>query len=372
MPVAPSFADLLAQGQAEAQERRPDLLFREGDVTVADLHAASAMADAVLRFAAQAFKATFIDGAEGAELTTLVNDHLNLQRFLASAAQVFVTFTRTSGGAGGTIPLGSVVGTDFDAGGKQVLYQTTVDVVVGGGENGPWTILCTALEPGRGGNAEAGKVVRINTPLWDTFSVTNEAAATGGNEAETDEELRERARAYWITLRRGTMGALEYGAKLVPTVRIARAKEDGISGVVSVLVSDSDGGSTLQMINDVLEELENWRAAGVLVNVYGATPILVSMSLGLVVRTGFNVPAVVPTLHAAVDGRIYKLKPDEALYQDMIVAAVIGQFPDDILDVRFLSVTANGAVVTITTDPIVPGWGQVIRPGSFTFAKVAP
>ena len=60
MPVAPSFQDLLDQGQAEAVARRADLLFAEGDVSLAQLHAGAAMSDANVRHGAQMFAATLL------------------------------------------------------------------------------------------------------------------------------------------------------------------------------------------------------------------------------------------------------------------------------------------------------------------------
>ncbi len=94
--VAPSFNDLLDQGLAEAQSRRPDLSFAEGDITEAMLHASGTMADASIRFAGMKFRETFLDGASGQALDTLVSDRYGLNRHPATAAQVSVTFTRAS------------------------------------------------------------------------------------------------------------------------------------------------------------------------------------------------------------------------------------------------------------------------------------
>src|SRR4051812_37210694 len=110
MPVAPSFQDLLDLGQAEAQARRPDLAFIEGDITVAQLHGAAAMGDRVIQYAVEAFRDTFFGGAKADALTELVSDRTGIERKEATAATATVRFTRTSGGAGGTIPLGTRVG----------------------------------------------------------------------------------------------------------------------------------------------------------------------------------------------------------------------------------------------------------------------
>jgi len=371
--VAPSFEDMLTVGKAEAQDRRPDLVFNDGDVTEADLHAAAAMADNVIRFGVLAFKRTFIDTCEGDDLDALINDHLNIQRIAASKAQVTLQFTRTSGGAAGTIPIGTVVTTDADASGTSESFQTTAAIIVPLGNNGPFTVNAEALDTGPEGNVTDGTLVNV-TGLFDaTFTVTNPATAGGGNNRQSDEEYRETARSFWQSLRRGTLGALETGARTVITVRSATAVEDSDTGLVTVLVSDADGNSTLQMINDVTLALEDWRCAGQKLQVTGGSRLTVDMSLGLVVRAGFDVDAVAPDLVAAAVNRVNRLPggpTNGTLYQDMVSTAIIELFPDDIKSVEFLTVVVGGSTLNPIVDPIVPGVAQVIRAGTFTVQEV--
>lgn len=369
MPVAPSFEDLLTVGQAEAQARRPDLVFADGDITEAQLHGSAAMGDACIRFSSQAFKETFIDGAQGDALSALVNDHLNIQRNAASFAEVAVEFSRTTSGAGGTILAGTTVATEFDANGETIEYVTDADFIVGAGLNGPFSIECTAAVAGRDGNATAGTVTRlIDQPAFDpNFTVTNPLAAAGGNDEESDEALRERARSFFATLRRGTLEALEFGAKVVPSVEVAVAVEDTQTGIVTVRVSDSDGNSTQQMIDDVITELENWRCAGSLVNVVGGSQLTVDLDITVAAaRAGFDVAASSADLIDAVETRMEKLRVGETLFLDSVIGAIIGAFPDDVFDVTFTSITVGGSPAAI--GDVVPTNTQVIRPGTITFA----
>lgn len=366
MPIAPSFIDLVAQGEAALADARPDLAINDGDVTEADLHAAAAMADACIRFSALAFRETFIDFAEGDALTLLVNDHLNLQRQAATFAQVTLQFSRLSSGVGGTIPAGTTVTTLTDASGKSVAYTTNSDIVVPNADNGPFSILATAAVSGRAGNAAAATISKIVDSLFDTFTCTNPAKAAGGNEEESDVELRVRAHAFFLTLRRGTLAALEFGALEVSSVRVATASEDLATGLVTVLVGDSDGESTVQMIEDVEFELENWRAAGINVTVLGSTKKTIDIDVSLVVRAGFNIAAVTPTLTSAVLGRGLKQRPGQQLYFDTIIATIIGVFPDDIFEVTFNSVLVNGVAQIPIGESVPVSVGQVTRITSFT------
>lgn len=367
MPVAPSFQDLLDVGKAEAQSRRPGLGYNEGDITVAQNHGAAAMVDALIRLGAQLFKATFIDGATGDDLTALVDDHLNIQRAAASQAQATVAFTRTSGGAGGTIDAGTTVATEHDSDGATVEFITDSDIIVPAAGNGPFNIGVTAVLSGRDGNVAASTITRIVDTLFDdTFSVTNAAVAAGGNEEESDEDLRERARSFYTTLRRGTLAALEYGAKQVTSVVTASALEDLDTGEVSVRVGDSDGNSSAQMIADVEEELENWRCAGTDVTVLGGTQVLVDMAITLDdVTAGFDIDEAEAVIVDAVEVRISRLKPGETLFLDSIIAQIIAVYPDNINDVGFTSITLTPGGAQSIQD-IVPSAAQVLRPGTIT------
>ena len=370
MPVAPSFTDLVTQGQAEADARRPDLTFIAGDITLAQLHGAAAMADAVIRYAAQSFKATFIDGATGDELDALVDDHLNIQRVLATPAQATVDFVRPfDAGAepAGTILAGTTVATVFDANGDEVQFTLDANIVWALGELGPKSGSVTATVDGRDSNVVANTITRvIDVPAFDpTFTVDNPAAAGGGNDAETDEELRTRARQFFATLRRGTLAALEFGALLVPAVRVAKAVEDLATGITTVRVTDSDGNSTIQMISDVATELENWRCAGSTVNVVGGSQLLVDMTISLTVRAGFDVAAQAALLASAVETRILKLKVGETMFLDSIIGALIAVFPDDILDVTFDAITTTPGGAQPIAD-LAAGTSEVIRAGTIT------
>lgn len=357
MPVAPSFADLLAQYEAEALSVRPTLQFLEGDIVVALEHGSGAMADAAIRYEVQALKETFIDGAQGDRLAALVDDHLNIQVHAASPAQATVTLARTSGGAGGSVPASFVVGSSFDAAGSSILFTLDSDVVFGAADNGPHTVGVTAQVVGRTSNVAAGTIVRVvDTPFDTTLTVTNAAGAAGGNDQESDDELRVRARTFWSTLRRGTLGALETGALRVASVRIVKATEDSVTGIVTVVVTDSDGNSTAQMLADVEAELENWRAAGSIVTVQGGAALTVNVVGTLIVRAGVDASVLGPIAAQAVAGRMSKLRQGEILYLDSIKAAAISVDPDAIEAVTLSTPLAN----------VTPTVNQVIRPGTVT------
>ncbi len=357
MPVAPSFDDLIAQHEGEALSIRPSLQFREGDITLAQEHGGAAMADASIRYAAQAFKETFIDGAEADALTALIDDRYNMQRDAATAAAVDVTFTRTNNPAG-QLDAGFVIGSTIDAAGNTVLFTLNTAAIFALNGHGPVTVSATAEVLGRAGNVAAASVTRlIDTPFDASVVVTNASAAAGGNDEESDPELRDRARNFWITLRRGTLGALEFGARVVTSVRVSKATEN-IHGDVTLVVSDSDGNSTLQMVSDVETEIENWRAAGCLVSVLGGTQLLVDITAQLVLRANSGADPLVyaPLCEAALVSRLAKFKQGEVGYLDAMKAAAIAVDPD-VIEALIFSVPLADVTPTVT---------QTIRAGAIT------
>ncbi len=353
--AAPSPQDLIDVGEAELKIRRPALQVFEGDITEAQLHASAAMGDVVLREAARLFRNTFIDGARGDALTELVDDHLGLRRFEAQAANVLLDLTRASFAAGaGIIPAGHTVATEFDAGGNEIRFRLDAAVAFGATDLSKVGVPATATVTGVISNAAAGTIARNIDPVFDPSIVpSNPANAAGGVEEESDEELRVRARAFFLTLRRGTIAALEFGARQVPSVKVATAIE-GALAVVTVFVADADGNSTPTMISNVATELENWRCAGTVLNVAGGVPILQDSDYSLVVNVGTDVSALESLISDAITGRMAKLGAGETLFRSVLQQVILNVDP-----INIRSVTINNPAADVV--PTLPQ--EIIRAG---------
>jgi uncharacterized phage protein gp47/JayE len=361
--ATPSFDDLYNLGKAEMLLRRPDLFINEGDVSDVILNAAAAMADKAIGESVANLRKTFLDTASGDDLTTLVQDHFNLIRAPATLAFGALAFTRTSGPLlAGTIPAGTVVATSFDANGKRVEVTTDAAIAWIAAETGTKTVEATCTVTGPEGNVAANTLVNIISNLFDTtFTVTNLAVFAGGNDEEPDSDLRNRAKNYSSTLRRGTLAALEFGALQVPEARNATAVEETLSGLVTVYVSDENGNSNAQLISDVEDELENWRCAGTVVDVQGGVLVTQNISITVGARIGFDLDAVKPDIEAAIEESINKLKIGDDLYHDLIQSAVRAIDPENIVSVTVVTPAANPAVVAAN---------QIVKAGTITINGV--
>jgi len=364
--AAPTFDDFFNAAVAEAQSRRPELTFDEGDISEFYAVATAAMADHVTGWAASRIKATFLDGAQDDDLTTLADDHWNIQRLSDVAATGVLTFTRPTFGAGaGVIPAGTAVSTSPDPSGTRAQFTTDFDLNFGATDL-TLTATATAVNTGPGGNVDVGKINKIIPSLFDsTFTVTNAARFAGGADEEDDDSLRERVRLFPTTIRRGTLAALEYGARTVAGVANATAVEEldpntgKQIGVVDVYITDGSGGSSGPLVSAVQAEIENWRAAGVLVQVTGGSLVTQNVTVSIVVRPGVDATAsgLIAQIQAAVIARIAQLKIGDTLQRDFIRQAVLNVSPNIV-----------GVTVSVPVGDVAPSPNQIIRAGTVTVA----
>lgn len=309
--MLPTFQDLYDAAKAEIQSRNSALTdWNEGSVLDAVAGAAAALADESIRRAVDLFAALFVDTATGAELDALAADRFNLARKVATGSRGVVTWSRV---AAGSYVLAA--GTRFRAtvGDEVVTVESIADVAVLS-SSVTVEVPCEATATGRATNCAAGSVSEVvNPPIEDpTGTVTNAQAFAGGSDAETDAAFRDRIRRYFGTLRRGTVEALEAGALMVPGVSYVSVDEGEVedSGVVYVYVGDPDARANDTLANMVDLELNNWRAAGVMVVVQGAQREEVAITIALAIEPGADQDTVAAAVRAAVEGYADLLPPD--------------------------------------------------------------
>lgn len=352
--TAPSWQDLFDVGRYTLQSRRPSLLVNVGDVTDGFVAGVATIGSALLGYAAGKFLANFLDGAFGNDLTELARDR-GVERDPGDYAVGLATFSRpTAAAGGGTIPAGTRIATEQDSTGAFITYTTDADIVFGGAQlTGSVTFSATKI--GKAGNVEIAAVNRIlDTPFDRTFTVSNDTDRTaGGDEAESDEDLRDRVRTWYQTLVRGTIDAIAYGARQTPGAGVKRVTVyvNPATGEIVVYVSDADGNSNAAMVALVTAELLKWVGADDLYNVIGATIFNQSIDISLTVRAGVDVATLADRVRNAVVARVNRLQPGDTLYRDIIQSAA-----RDVDREAIVSVTVNTPAANIA-----PSTNQIIR-----------
>lgn len=322
MPVeVPSFQELYDLGKAAALLRTSRLReesFQSGFMADVLTGMSAAQVEEVVRFALELHARTFVRTAAGDALDELAEDHYSLPRRQAAGAVGKVRFLRSSVAAGPCfIEIGTRVATDTG-----IVFRTLYPVVMDG-----LSIFVDVIAEvaGLAGMARANTVMVIVDPVTDpSVTVSNPERMAGASDAETDDQYRARIREYLATLRRGTVAALAFGAKIAG---VLQATVDDTAYPPTVYIADQgDVEDGEELGNDVLvanveAELENWRAAGVQVNVAPARvalqPITVVLSFEAGVDTGGARDAAIESILAEVG----KIGIGQTLYRSALIAA---------------------------------------------------
>ena len=242
----------------------------------------------IVRQAAVAMSRAIPSLATGEWLDRLAWDWYGMTRNPATKAQVTLTFSRTDTSQADTIPKGTKVSTEDGS----IVFETDDDLNIGAGE-ASGQITATCVEAGDKGNVLAGTLIKLLSTL-PGWSVTNEQQAAGGTDEESDEHLRWRMRNYWAAQQRGTKAAIEYGAKQVPGVAYAVVTEslEGSTLKVTLTIADQTGNASQSMISAVEQELYNWRAAGVTVEVQGGSVQWITIKVKVTVGSGWDTTVI--------------------------------------------------------------------------------
>lgn len=219
------------------------------------------------------YKSAFLETAEGRNLESVVAladvrrrreghplGRVRLSRNTAAPTSIFV-------------PRGSVV-TDGDAG----RYLTTADATLRPNERS----VLIAIEGETRGTAvvEAGLLTILERPIAGIDIVTNDQATFPASAAESDPQLRQRARRAFHQPGRGTRSALEYGLLSLDFVRSVSIDEfrEGPGTVTVSAVLEPDSAENQRRLK---AEVERLRPAGVQVAFGDASPFPVSFRVEL-------------------------------------------------------------------------------------------
>lgn len=278
---------------------------------------------AVARFASN-YRASWVETALGSCLDRVAFDRYQITRKPANPASVTLRLARASvvNGAG-TYPQGSRVRTA-----SGTVFATNADAVFGA-----LTTLvdvdATALVSGPTGNVPAGTLTAfLDAPYDANLTVTNPAGAAGGDQQESDPEFKARIYDFFPTIRRGVQGAIEYGARTVPGVAVARATEvvtpDASAlpaGFVLLTVADKAGGFSSVMLTAVRDVLLAFRALGIPVIVSGGNVVYEDVIWDLDFEQGVNTQAKQAEVRAVTVAVPQFLRPGAKLLRSSLIAA---------------------------------------------------
>lgn len=402
MPNLPTFDDLfrIARDEVLARNARVsrEAVEREGMDANILIAAAGAMADECIGQVADISSSLFLDSAVETDLDRLVFDRYGLTRKAAAASLGSVEFSTTLPAPGNfNIPTGVIVQTG--AGNQFVTVESVVFAV---GTTGPLVVAVRSVLAGAAQNVSIGTITSIVSAIplsAPDLKVTNSLATAGGDDAETDPSLRDRARRFFSTARRGTLAALEAAALGIPGVRKASAFEvlDALgrpARFVQLVVADAyteafaDYSSVPPryqtqsqfLTNAVINALVDVRPAGIFVQPIVANVILQPVQLSLAFVAGADVNTAALLARAAIVNYVNGLAPGKPLvvadmgltlqtvtglaYTGNEIISPVGDVIPQPLEVIRTSLSLVSALSAQTSQPIITG----INPDAYSLA----
>lgn len=309
----------------------------------------------------QDYQQTFIDDAIGEDLEKRTSE-MGITRLAATQAIGEVEFT---GSPGAMIPIGSMVSTTS---GTQ--YVTTEQAVID--SDGNVSVSIAAVNSGSSGNVPANVITLIPVTLPGVISVTNLEPTYGGEDTETDEELRER---YFDSIKnQSTDGNIAQYKKWaeefagIGRVRIFPLWNGANTVKISILDSDNKTASS-GLIEDFQSYIDPDAAGlgngvspiGAKVTVSTATPVIINVTANVVLTEGF-------TEIVGVDEAISQYFSDLAYSKNTLsymgLGAVILSVPS-VDQIQNLLVNGSTADITLTDE-------QIFDLGSTTWTVITP
>jgi uncharacterized phage protein gp47/JayE len=238
----------------------------------------------------------------------------------------------------------------------------------------------TAVVPGVSGNAGAEDInTVIGGPL--NLSVTNPAAITSGRDPETDSERRARFNDFIRALSRGTLDAVEFGAKTaaivdtngviierviaVQVIELYTIDASAPLGYADLYIYNGGAGASNELVETTQRVLDGfidggrkvpgWAAAGVVVRVFPVTLDVVDATLTLLVEGGELSEAQEGALNAALAAYIDSVAIGGVVYLSELVAAALSV--EGIID----------AVIDTPATNVILGLGAKAAAGEFTY-----
>lgn len=272
---------------------------------------------------ARCVRGQFFETARGAELDRLAGDRLGMTRLPETPATVDLVLTRPTFAAGsGVVSAGLRVQTSD---GTQFSIDTDVTF---GATDLTKTATATAINAGPTGNVPAGTIGQfLDSPFDPTIVPANPNPAAGGADAESDPAFKGRIRGFFRSIRRGVLSAIAFGATQVPGVAVATAYEivnpgNALpAGAVQLIVGDANGNATLDMIQAVIDQMIEFRAAGIPVFVTGGIVVNEAVVWNLSYQTGVNTVQAQNDVRAVSAAITQFLAPGSGLYRAALISA---------------------------------------------------
>jgi len=237
------------------------------------------------------------------------------------------------------------------------------------------TVPVVALDNGPEGNLGSGSLTVMPTPPRGVDGgVTNDLPLTGGEAAESDDQLRERAKHALERAGNATLDAIRFAVLSIDGVDSVEVHDFSIDetiplGEVWVRFSTGKSDVVAPKVNDAVDKT---RAAGIKARVTEVTTVFLSGTLFVIPDVAGSTPAAFAHYQDAVIAALGALAIGEPVSPRKL-AALAFQIAGiaDVGEIQLDYVRGSDAPKPVTTDPFVLASGEQARPDK-TGIQVVP
>ena len=250
----------------------------------------------------------------GPDLDSWMAD-FNFYRLPGAQAQGTVVYARATPTNLAIVPVGATVSSIDGTQNFTVIADTTQAAFSSSPAPGVYNITAGTASAnvtvqnsvvGAAGNVIAGSLTVQTTAISGVDTVTNPSPISGGVNAESDPAFFARWIAYFATLARGTVAAIEYAASLTVGLQSSSVTQNyDYSGTydpgsIYVVVDDGSGNPPSSFVQAAVNNISQYVAAGVRLAVYGAQTNTAAVVVTMVPQAGYTHAAVAATLYGAM------------------------------------------------------------------------
>lgn len=185
------------------------------------------------------------------------------------------------------------------------------------------------------GNIPVRAITTIVTTNSLIYEVHNESAFTNGVDEETSTERKKRFRDYIKTLARGTADSIVYGCLEVEGVAGAWV-DDSYIGYVKLFAHDSSGELPEDLRQDILENLENYRAGGIEVEVLPIVKKSIDLSLSIMIGNEYDTESYNDLLLSLVVGFMEEYSVAKNFYIADVIHSIKSAYEDVVVNITVL------------------------------------
>ena len=225
-------------------------------------------------------------------------------------------------------------------------FRTTRDAVLSRKTDGKWEteVPVMAMKAGKEGNVFMGSINLMPKPVAGIEYVVNKRDIMNGTEAETDAELRDRAKRALEMAGKATLRSLKAAVQGVEGVTgevVVIDQPDNIPGIVQIIASGGDD-------EEIRKVIEDTRSAGILVEF--KRPSIIPLDIRLTIHVVEGIDGA--EARAKVDRAVREYLGTLSIGDDVIISQIVKAALDiqGVRDVRDVTVNDSKENIDVRQD----------------------